>query len=1396
MLFRKDAAWEAMPDVEQALANALSGPSSPKMQRAFGVEAGARLRVIEAHRLKLPFYNRHHLCRLTIAPRGAENAYQSAAAYALVGDHPDPAGKRDSHLLNGQSFVILQTNRSYWSRAVPGRGLAIAPEDDKTWLDYLDFHLTFVARNQNPYMLLQSARDLLDSEPALKSAREAEDAPQITFTRLLADRRERLFDAEHAIELTLPNVEAYLDGKLTQQDLAERAATEREAATIAGIREILADKIQPPSGRWNEQDKVYEATGALLFDRSCYQATFKIKPNGDARITESELVLGDLLPTKPLFHPRHPSLLVQQKERADIDAESFRAELMALDKRDREESANAEEIEGAAPTRRDVAPAPDQATADREFRNLRINGDLDLSSLTFERALEWDDVQIIGDLILSDAHFKSSLHLKSLNVAGRLRAENMRCEAQIALPDLTVHGLHDRDRERENVSQLSESDDVSVGASFKGGFIEGGFDLSRATVYGGLNLEELDVKGGVDLSGVRVERRAPTDVTRAPFGLSLRGANVGRDVTLAAAQTRVSLFEPPRVSRIAGDLRLSGADIGGRLLLNELVTTPRRHPDRRLCAAFNDAAPAAAQPRDFRQNLLERVEAGDVRVFFRPQPDEELAQTTHEPMLVLTPRPSADPLAAGALDLREASVKRSAEAKQIKIAGNIDFSSANIDESFYLNHAETRNGGALLGAAAQISGHLLIGGASIDGGVDVTAARIKGRMDGDPIARRPGGQRDVLRVKGDVTASGAVISSDLRLSAAEIKGDFLAVTGSFGRIRLRPAMTANRTLPRRTQIRAIRLQSVDAISLDLSGVVVRCQQDAPTHRDQGCVFLHSVSLREGLRLFSEDLVYLMKGDPEWEPPSDLKASDFGARIGSRFETRQLRAGGDVVLTHAQIEGPAELVHAQIGGDLLAEPRLKKGDPNADPVAEETLRMTAYGLDLRLTQCFGDADLSGMTLMSAPHQGDLEARGARFSGAFNLVDGELLDERIHHTRRELPYAKIGGRIDLSGLTAESVGVSGASLRDAVTKARMSEEQKEIARNLGEISLERATIGRITLVEPLPDRPDIADLEVRKWEYFDPEKGERASSLELRDRLSTLLSRSLPFNRAIYAGIERFLRDVGDDTAADKVYRQMRWREIRPSKLRARRTLWPLQRKGEISVTWPEGGLVTLFLFLTGQVSRAMEALWSTTIGVLTSFWTRGWRLIISINIVLLPLSFLILTERQNIAPSTFQLSESRADVSAPGGAAAPPDGAALRPKKLSRKSMPDEDQWQGVEKMRLIAQTHVPIVPLLISPRWVPAENRELCVYDPLRAVDAWWPTWALANPLPAAWPRDPAPEPAPAPETERVECDDDALRVPDHSAAAYALIVRTLHWIAWPLALAGVAARMQRRRTS
>jgi hypothetical protein len=88
----------------------------------------------------------------------------------------------------------------------------------------------------------------------------------------------------------------------------------------------------------------------------------------------------------------------------------------------------------------------------------------------------------------------------------------------------------------------------------------------------------------------------------------------------------------------------------------------------------------------------------------------------------------------------------------------------------------------------------------------------------------------------------------------------------------------------------------------------------------------------------------------------------------------------------------------------------------------------------------------------------------------------------------------------------------------------------------IGLERATIGRLQILEPLPGTLDLSDLKVCRW---DLPRGPSDEKYQYKE----MLENSFPFRKSNYLAIEHALQNDGMNEQADEVHVLMRRRDRR-------------------------------------------------------------------------------------------------------------------------------------------------------------------------------------------------------------------------------------------------------------
>jgi hypothetical protein len=154
----------------------------------------------------------------------------------------------------------------------------------------------------------------------------------------------------------------------------------------------------------------------------------------------------------------------------------------------------------------------------------------------------------------------------------------------------------------------------------------------------------------------------------------------------------------------------------------------------------------------------------------------------------------------------------------------------------------------------------------------------------------------------------------------------------------------------------------------------------------------------------------------------------------------------------------------------------------------------------------------------------------------------------------------------------------SFRDWLQVATMNRLRPDVVpRHEPKCSLERARIGHLQVVHPVPDWVDIGHLVVDRWEL--PENPGDTRSYQYLN----LLSHAAEFATDNFTALERSLRNAGDREAAESLHRSMR-----------RETQWRERRWGETAFM--------LLLSLSGFGTKRARLIGLMTLWLLaTAFW---------------------------------------------------------------------------------------------------------------------------------------------------------------------------------------------------
>jgi hypothetical protein len=198
-------------------------------------------------------------------------------------------------------------------------------------------------------------------------------------------------------------------------------------------------------------------------------------------------------------------------------------------------------------------------------------------------------------------------------------------------------------------------------------------------------------------------------------------------------------------------------------------------------------------------------------------------------------------------------------------------------------------------------------------------------------------------------------------------------------------------------------------------------------------------------------------------------------------------------------------------------------------------MNLTGLNVRQTSIFGGS-------------GDLNLRNSRIQGRLELYPHARAED-VKPVENATDKTVIDGRLWLDGANIGYMIISGESFTKFAENEHKDEPRKRpsvVTRLLGggqvetyvrpRVRFERAKIGRLHIMDPLPDTVDLSNLEVARWDL--PKQGSM-------DKFTEMLDRSFPFKKSNYFVIENHLHNIGDDELADKVRISMCKRDQRQS-----------------------------------------------------------------------------------------------------------------------------------------------------------------------------------------------------------------------------------------------------------
>jgi hypothetical protein len=508
-----------------------------------------------------------------------------------------------------------------------------------------------------------------------------------------------------------------------------------------------------------------------------------------------------------------------------------------------------------------------------------------------------------------------------------------------------------------------------------------------------------------------------------------------------------------------------------------------------------------------------------------------------------------------------------------KIDGQVNFEGAHLASSLFLENTTVGNAILLRATSGlkddlccKINGRVWLLGVNAGGDLDLSGVCI----GGDVILQNANISQDLRastlsgfssEIQGDVVLTGAIIRGNVEFKGSCLGGDLNADRASIG-----GGFQVTFDLDSKHNFRVVSPVVKGSIHADAATIGKRVLLVALTAGKQvvqlddalsvSRVSFAGAQINGEFSLYSEQfMLEILKdkqaefGAPEIEPSTQrasLAQSNLEITvIHGNLHLNRAQVLGGVVLDGAKIEGELDLRDATVKAHIscTAIPRNQN----------QWERASVYRAAFEALDMTGDVNLTGLNISGtgdSTQNGDLIARDARIRGRVELypfrqkcLEGETTN-----------MAKIRGDLRLDAASISHLVISGENFNYADEARKPTPERtmydwlKDTASEIlamikllfrggrGEeeskfrLGLERAIIGRLQIIQPLPGPLDMSNLKVDRWDLGDDPSIYRK-----------LLSASYPFKRSNYFAIENALRNEGLDEHADEVNVSMRRRD---------------------------------------------------------------------------------------------------------------------------------------------------------------------------------------------------------------------------------------------------------------
>lgn len=383
---------------------------------------------------------------------------------------------------------------------------------------------------------------------------------------------------------------------------------------------------------------------------------------------------------------------------------------------------------------------------------------------------------------------------------------------------------------------------------------------------------------------------------------------------------------------------------------------------------------------------------------------------------------------------------------------------------------------------------------------------------------------NAMQVHGNVEIGGAHFKDTLILDGTSIKGQFLC--GGY------PTSDPVWHFAETRIGNCLRAETIEVAGC--VGVVSTVESsERYSYRGGRCAVSFAGSKIGGDMFFNYDEIHVdeMLGIVRAESDNDSLARLDGARITDEICSKSIEILGGTCLDRIEIGGRLILNGVDLKGHLsLRASRVRAGIEcrQGGPALGRSSVMLAATLEG--AEINSDVDLTGLEV-----EGDLNLGKAFIGGRLRLHEG---------TR----HALVRGDLLMGAARVSEMIVSGPSFPECATP-KSGEWREEDALNCdldgvprfhasprgvprerasqpgARVVLERATIGKLELIKPLPGVVDLSGLQVGSWD-------------EHADFFEGMLLSAQPFRKSNYLAIESHLRNKGRDSYADQIHVLMR------------------------------------------------------------------------------------------------------------------------------------------------------------------------------------------------------------------------------------------------------------------